>query len=426
MEKKNLKIILSLVIAFFLTKALSTTFFYQEKPKTNQAFFNRLKYHLNKIIKLLDKKIISKRTANASPTPPSNKDYQLKPKKSFFLLPPVSQKTTPKTTPLPTLTPSPSPLLTIITSPKKTLPSAPSPKQIPVKISNSKLGIFVLVNYTPGVEKILSAGPKIIKFIDPQYQPQFIEAVKKYKQNFPQGIVILRFWQGTPGLKYTLNNDPVQSADDFFAKVNQPAFKALNKDISYFDYLQTPNEFETTPEWWGKEKTIWNGKFWRRLTELNKSAGIKTCVGGIPVGNLNASDLGYIIEDLRTIKNLGGAFCYHSYTFTYSTDVIQENQLSLRYRQFYDFFRNNAPDLVNLPLILSEGGVAENGDPKAGYLINQSYERYKNWLKWFDSEIKKDNYVLGVTLFQIGNESDWAYFNLEPMADWLAEYLRNN
>ncbi|MCX7881451.1 MAG: hypothetical protein N2482_03015 [Patescibacteria group bacterium] len=70
--------------------------------------------------------------------------------------------------------------------------------------------------------------------------------------------------------------------------------------------------------------------------------------------------------------------------------------------------------------------MAENGDLRAGYLTSQSYDRYKNWLMFFDKKIKKGHYVLGVTLFQIGNNTDWANFNLDPIADWLAKYLRDN
>lgn len=435
MKNKNFKIISSLLIAFLITKILSTSIFDQKTPKINPFFFSNLKNFLKKRGQLFSKKSSEKKQIIPSPSLFFNKN-----KKSTFEFekisrPPIpslkitiNKKITITNTPTSILIPSLShPTITVFASPTKipTFTSTPQ-KQISSKISGSKLGVFILVSYTKGAETILNSGPRIIKFIDPQNQPEFMEAVKKYKQNFPQGIIVLRFWNGTSGLKYTLDNDPIQAADDFFSRVNQPAFSILGDNISYFDYLQTPNEFETTPEWWGREKTIWNGKFWRKLTELNKNAGIKTCIGGIPVGNVEAQDLGYIIDDLRVIKNLGGAFCYHGYTFEYSTDVGREIQLSLRYRQFYNFFQNNAPDLMSMPLILSEGGVAEGGNPYGGYLASQNIEKYKNWLRWFDSEIKKDSYVIGVTLFQIGNTTDWANFNLEPIADWLAEYLRSN
>src|SRR6185295_6810339 len=41
-------------------------------------------------------------------------------------------------------------------------------------------------------------------------------------------------------------------------------------------------------------------------------------------------------------------------------------------------------------------------------------------------EIRKDNYCLGVTLFQIGDTGTWNGFNVEPIAGWLASYLAAN
>jgi hypothetical protein len=196
-------------------------------------------------------------------------------------------------------------------------------------------------------------------------------------------------------------------------------------DLHYFDYLQTPNEFENTPEWWGKEKTTWNGKFWLRLTQLNKTAGIKTCVGSMPVGNTTATDMSYIIDDLRLMKNMGAALCYHGYTFTYSTDVIQESQTSLRYRSWYQYFKNNEPDLYLMPLILSESGVAESGKANAGYLTNKKITDYENWLSWYDKQLQQDPYVLGTTIFQIGDDGNWKSFNLEKISDWLAHHISN-
>lgn len=272
---------------------------------------------------------------------------------------------------------------------------------------------------------VFSGGARIIKVIDPQLNPPMMELVKKYKNTFSEGIAVLRFYYKTLEKIYNLSNNPEEAAEDFFHRVNQPGFQALGENLPYFNYIQTPNEFEVTPSWEGEANISWNGRFWERLTSLNLQYGIKTCIGGIPVGNVNPSDLQYILANLQKINDMGGAFCYHGYSFDYNKDLNQELYLSLRYRQFYQFFKNNAPDLANFPLILSEGGIAEGGDPKAGYLNSGSIEAYKSWLQWYDNEIRKDPYVVGVTLFQIGNTTDWQAFNLESIADWLTQYLKS-
>lgn len=427
MIKQRLKIISILLISFLLANLISHYFFVFFTPSLRK---NALNYLIKDLTKTLPKINYHFFSISVSPTPSVN--FYRKKLITFDKI-----WSTPTLTPTLTPTPLPKPTLWTPTPPASFFTNVPIDKlSRTVKptiqptisrtqtLSSSKLAPFILTNYSSGAKKIVSSGPRLIKVLEPQAIPSVMEAVIFYKKHFPSGITVLRIWQGTTDKKYSLSDDPRISAEDFFERVNRPAFNNLGNNLSYFDYIQTPNEFETTPEWWGSEKVRWNGQFWKRLTELNKNYGIRTCVGGIPVGNLEASDLGFIIDDLRAIKNMGGAFCYHSYTFNYSTDVNYEKSYSLRYRLFYEYFANYAPDLVFLPLILSEGGVAENGNPYHGYLVNNNHNKYKEWLVWFDQQIRADPYVVGVTLFQIGEESTWRYFNLEPLADWLADYLK--
>jgi len=350
--------------------------------------------------------------------------------KPTITLPSVISTGMPTNIPIPTLTWYPTPIKIPTKAPTRIPTRAPTtvPTKAPAvsqRVSKSKLSIFIIGSYTAGAKRILEENPPLVKIIEPTSDGAFFEALRAYKQRVPDGLAIVRFWEGTAGLKYPLESNPVNAAQDFFNRVVQPGLNRLGSNKNLFDYLQTPNEFETTPEWWGETKIRWNGAFWRKLTELNINAGIKTCIGGIPVGNVQATELGFMIEDLKVMKQLGAAFCYHGYTFDYSKDVNNEIQLSLRYRQFYNYFRDNASELVNMPLILSEGGVAENGDSFAGYQKYGHSAQYESWLEWFDSELRKDNYVKGVTLFQIGNNSDWNAFNLEPISNWLADYIRS-
>lgn len=334
---------------------------------------------------------------------------------------------TPTKTPTPTkikpsLTSKPSPSIKISTpTPKPT-----RPKNKPTNnLSESKLSIFMIGHLTEGAKEIIESNPPIIKVIDPQSDKAFFDALAAYKKRVVHGIVVVRFYQGTSGLYYDNQSNPVTSAEDFFNRVIAPGINSLGQYKNLFDYIQTPNEFENTPMWKGEKNLTWNGKFWRHLVELTSKMGMKICVGGIPVENIEPAELRFIINDLREMMRKGAAFCYHGYSFSYTQDIGQEIHLSLRYRQFYEFFRSQAPDLLSMPLILSEGGIAYDGNPYGGYLKYGGEEKYKDWLLWFDKELQKDPYVIGVTLFQIGNETDWAAFNLEPIADWLANHIRS-
>jgi hypothetical protein len=55
-----------------------------------------------------------------------------------------------------------------------------------------------------------------------------------------------------------------------------------------------------------------------------------------------------------------------------------------------------------------------------GQLTN---EQYLAWLKWFDAQMKQDLKVSGLTIFQIGNTTDWQSFDLRPIAGELGNYL---
>ncbi len=147
-------------------------------------------------------------------------------------------------------------------------------------------------------------------------------------------------------------------------------------------------------------------------------------VGGLPVGD-PPEVLEAMIPGLRLAHHLGGAWGCHGYTLKYTMDEDEESWYSLRYRRAYAFFREHAPDLMTFPMILLEGGVDKAGDPdKDGYLARGPIEKYTEWLAWYDSQLRKDDYVLGVTLFKIGAPSIWKSFDLEPVIPWLYDYCR--
>jgi len=131
------------------------------------------------------------------------------------------------------------------------------------------------------------------------------------------------------------------------------------------------------------------------------------------------------VPALQTTKKLNGAWSYHAYSLEYTTDSEVEAWYSLRYRLFYDFLREKHPDLAHLPLILTEGGIDRAGNAeKDGWQARGDESRFQRWLQWFDNQLQRDDYVVGVTLFQLGDSAGWRSFDLEPVATWLAKHLR--
>lgn len=291
---------------------------------------------------------------------------------------------------------------------------------------SSKIGIHLIIRYTPGAKKIVQANCPIVKILDTT--PEMLSAMRDYKIANPPGTVVLRIY--TP-VKYTITDDPAASARDYWEKWLAPSLAKLSPaQKKLVNYLEGPNEGDNTPTWVSVEDAKWYGDFWLTLAPLMAENGFRPCIGSIAVGNPPGSPeevsakIRAFVPALRLAKKLGGAFSYHGYTVKHTQDPGVEYWFSLRYRQFYKIFAQHAPDLADLPMILTEGGVDNDGNHSAapGWK-RESAEKFQDWLRWYDKELALDPYVKGVTLFEIGHPEYWETFDLEPMAGWLAEYL---
>jgi hypothetical protein len=185
---------------------------------------------------------------------------------------------------------------------------------------------------------------------------------------------------------------------------------------------------EMTPCMWepkSPEQAAWYSEFLvellPRLADLGpRPIVLNSGVGGLPI---EGKILEPMAPGLRLARHLGGAWGCHGYTIQYTMDENHESWYSLRYRQAYTWFREHHPELMDLSMILLEGGVDDKGDPdKDGWLFRGSLEEYTDWLAWYDGELREDDYVLGVTLFKIGAPTTWKSFELEPVVPWLIDH----
>jgi hypothetical protein len=297
-------------------------------------------------------------------------------------------------------------------------------------LSASKLSAHLITAYTAGASNIVAGRPRVLKVLalDSGFPSGMVQAMRDYKAKAPGGKVVVRVY--TPK-SYTLANDPTASALDFWNTVLQPPLNGISSsDRALIDYLEGPNEGDTPtigyPYSPPGAAAQWFNQFWTNLMPHIVSAGYKPCIGSIAVGNpASLSDLDPAVPALRQAKAAGGAWSYHAYTVQYSTDVTLESWYSLRYRQFYAYFAQQGySDLLNMPLILTEGGVDQSGSPTtSGWQYRGTAAQYERWLNWFDRQMGQDSYVLGCTLFEIGDPTGWSSFDLEPIAGWFRTYL---
>lgn len=290
----------------------------------------------------------------------------------------------------------------------------------------SKIGVHLIGSYTPGTRKMVHARMHVLKILDP-WQPM-IEAARDYKRCNPDGKVVLRCYAP---VRYQLSDNPEEKAREHWEKIIWARLEPLPKaDRQLIDYIEATNEMGECPTWENDESVRWFTRFSIEFTRVCAEAGYKPCLACIPVGNppgkteeFQAKILAYA-PALRAAKKVGGVWSYHSYTLEYTTDLKVELSYSLRYRRYYEAFKGEYADLADMPMILTEGGVDRGGNKDTdGWQARGTAEKYQNWLRWFDSELKKDPYIIGVTLFQNGDPGGWGSFDLEPIADWLANYL---
>ncbi|MGQ9651669.1 MAG: malectin domain-containing carbohydrate-binding protein [Phycisphaerae bacterium] len=291
--------------------------------------------------------------------------------------------------------------------------------------TDSRLGLHMIINYTSGASQVVNAHPRIHKILDTN--GAMLASARDFKNNNPNGALVLRIYTAK---SYNISHDPAWAANDFWNTVLAPPINALSaQDRALIDYVEGPNECDSTPCWGSVQNAQWLNNFWLSLAPLIAGAGFRPCAFSIPVGNPPGSlsdmyaQLDAIVPALRVCKSYNGGWSYHAYTIPYSKDVSTEIWYSLRYRQFYSYFQSTYSDLANLPLLLTEGGVdGQSGAGGPGWKVDDA-NRYIDWLTWFDARMKEDPYVVGCTLFQSGDLYNWFSFDTEEINPWLAQHI---
>jgi hypothetical protein len=304
-------------------------------------------------------------------------------------------------------------------------------------LSSSKLSAHLINNYTAGSSNIVGGHPRALKVLglDSGFPSGMVQAMRDYKARVPNGKLVVRIYSPRT---WSLANDATASASDFWTNVLQQGLNYLSpSDRALIDYLEGPNEGQTPTLGYPNataqqalQASQWFNQFWTNLTPRIVASGYRPCIGSIAVGNPGGTQsqmqsyLAAFVPALRQAQAAGGSWSYHAYTINYTTDPAVEIWYSLRYRQFYSFFAGSYPDLNGMPLILTEGGVDQSGNPStSGWQARGPASWYQRWLNWFDQQMQQDPYVLGCTLFENGDSTGWPSFELEPIAGWLGNYL---
>ncbi len=294
-------------------------------------------------------------------------------------------------------------------------------------VSTCRLGIHFLDDrYTPGARRLVAAGPRVIKLFD--LGPGMREALRDYKTRWPDGTVVVRIWFQR---RWSRTDDPAEAGRSFWREILRPRFESLtDQERAWIDYWEGPNEGDSTPTWETVEDARWFARFTVALADEMRRHGARPLVGNIAVGNPGgtpeefAAKVEAFLPALEAAARAKGAWSYHAYTLDYTTDPEKESWTSLRYRRILEVVRRQRPDLAKLPLVLSESGVDRAGNShEDGWVSRGSADDFERWLRWFDSELRKDPTVIGATLFASGGFESWPSFELEAFLPRLARMV---
>ena len=266
----------------------------------------------------------------------------------------------------------------------------------------TKLGFHCNRSGDDVLEAIEKVKPRSLKFLDPD--PGFVrEARIASPDSFLVGRCVVRLED------QLFREDPLRSAHSFADRILQNG--------SHLDAWESYNEAfgETEAPSYMRAYDEFQVEFLRLMLDN----GMEAVAGNFGTGNMLGKHwLDNFRETLKSYTYLG----FHEYDWPDMWSMHRQNieekgeegmWLALRYRRIMREIRKEFGQ-QHIALI-TECGMTRgvHGDPDVGPWNEEqpvTPERYWESLKWYDSELCKDSYVLGACLFVVGATHPWETF----------------
>jgi hypothetical protein len=312
---------------------------------------------------------------------------------------------------------------------KKQTPAPTSP------VGASKMGIHVLRAGRAG--EFLKAGPVLAKFAG-----DWLNA-----SQVPSNTLLIGSKPAAFDGRENGSLSPRRAAEKFVSDM-----RSLYKANPTIKYWEGPSK----PVCNNEDDMAWYAQFEIERMELMNQIGLKCVIGnfatGTPPLELWPAFLPAIEVGLARQAILG----LHEYSCPWmwwltgdhqpDTDDDQEDEgwATLRYRKVYRQYL--LPNQLQIPLVITECGIdplvnpKPEGAPAATWKgLGEYWEThdgetdpadfYFRQLTWYDRELCKDEYVIGMAPFTWGHwDGTWKEFDIEgtPVADKLIDYVKEN
>jgi hypothetical protein len=201
----------------------------------------------------------------------------------------------------------------------------------------------------------------------------------------------------------------------------------------------------------GTQNMGWYARFEQERVREMARMGLRSAIGGFATGVPELNEFALFLPAIETAMQHGAVLTLHEYsapvmTYGYGQGLPgypsypDRGTLTLRYRWYYRELLEPA-NLV-IPLIITEAGIdgiiGDRPGPSGygwgdfqAYAVEQGWgrdgaEAFVNQLAWYDSEVRKDYYVLGFTVFTAGAIGHWRNYEIAPLLPRLIDYGRAN
>ena len=258
------------------------------------------------------------------------------------------------------------------------------PSKLSVHLSSYPNRVFdILQRMQPGVIKVFNQSSEM--------------NIDEIRRRCPNVAIVYRHYS---------NLDYHAPADSFFAEMNDTLNKLRGRDIIW-EGINEPvvNSIDDA-----KALNTWCVRFAQLMHAQGELvAGFSWSTGNPPPDKL--STFAPFLIDAAAAVNV---HAFHEY---YSTGAGQKDWGG------YRAFEQALPASARKPVVITEAGLDDNGDPRTGgWRGKKSPQEYLDILKQYDAVLQQDSYVLGAMVYQWG-DGGWPSFELASMIDLFSSYM---
>ncbi len=292
----------------------------------------------------------------------------------------------------------------------------------------SKAGLHVTRNSSPSImEFVRAAHPSVVVAVGD------LGWLADVKAESPKTTTLGRLAEGDQSMA----GDPVEAARAFVT--GNAGIYLSNPGV---DYWLGWNEPGVAEPW----QMAWYAVFEAERVKAMAELGLKTAIGNFSTGTPEADRFAAFLSAIQAAKEEGGILAVHEYAAPSMREGVGagipgmeagENYgaLTLRYRYWYD--RYLQPNDLVIPLVVTEAGI-DGGTLRAQGVVmggwrdfvgappaanaGTSTTSYLEELSWYDDQLRRDPYVLGFAVFNVGDsDGKWDSFDLTDELPELAE-----